>query len=403
MFSPISIPRDILGEILNILYIRDDVRTLANLARTCKYLHGVVDLEQNQIQNLRRKRIRALRRSNPTWDFIKTHFASAYMGQYTIHETVTAEIILAHPKIRWDWPNLTANPNITLEMLQKIIEKLNLQHIRFVYGSRSAITPHEFDKYVKGGERNINILTLADAVRKDNKGSDMFEYYQRYGAITIREIRTNPQLPWNPEFLLINNCLPVEFILKHFDVKRLSLQLLNRINTWKCKHALDKLRPCAHIEDGSKLAYKGIDMQMVLAAPDYPWDWWMLSKYANILFREKLEHRDLPWAWVECFKYTYADELGPDHPNVKFELMAEDGLLTAEVVNDNKSTMWMRAEIMSLPNISVADMDKMNFGLFTCQGARLNEYAAFINRINMSWIYAGWYSSNCCDCDYLHS
>jgi hypothetical protein len=54
------------------------------------------------------------------------HKSSKYIWSFhpskydvSIHPSVTPEVVLAHPHIKWDWESLNRNPNMTLEFLQK--------------------------------------------------------------------------------------------------------------------------------------------------------------------------------------------------------------------------------------------------------------------------------------------
>lgn len=188
------------------------------------------------------------------------------------------------PKGKWDYWALSGNPNTTLKMVQKTLNR-DWSWLNMVRGGDVRKEIQEILTWDR-----IYQLYLAGKI----KDSYFFRNISSSPIVTWEVVQSLPDKDWNWEMLSLNPNMTLEIVqansgyswsMKHFSA--------NRNLTW------DIVKNSAYFPwDKSMLSSNpNITWKIVQENPDYGWDWSALSGNKNITWEIVSTNLDRAWDW----------------------------------------------------------------------------------------------------------
>ena len=190
-------------------------------------------------------------------------------------------LIGIHPPKKWDWKEISANPNLTVEIIKKNKnKKLNWEEI----SANPAITMEIVKAHplwpwnIKGLSQNPNLT--ADFVKENLEEDWNWGLMAQNENMEIELIELcvgylSPSSDLHYSFLSFCENLTIEFVKKHID------------KNWVW-------------EDLSANEYFATP-EIVEANPDLPWNWESLSSNKNFTMEYIETHPELPWSIRDIF------------------------------------------------------------------------------------------------------
>lgn len=329
-----------------------DIQTLGRVAQINRYWMSLTDISSHVslAEKSRRMRCLQLRRSNPLWETNDININRETISAIA-HYTVTFDIIIGH-HINWNWPGLTCNPNITMDMILDLMSRPKLaipKNTQFVLSRPTKLNPAPitFDDMISlciDIQRSINAMTVAD-YRRYKDQIDFAEFMQ-HGNITVDDINNSPDLPWDVHDLIHNCNIPLQFIYDTYN----NDYLMNVTTRWIfCdeyhKYLLQNVLPAILSTDvdpnmraNQPPVEYAVSMANVLQHPQVDWNWYLLSLSKNITYTERFQNRHIPW--VVYWRLMVVNIRDFDDPSAIYLFMADRGELTTQHVISNPDVNW---------------------------------------------------------------
>jgi hypothetical protein len=402
------LPPDIHKEILHYL----DIRMIGRVAQLSTYWQKLTSLTAwvTSSEKARRMRILALRQYNVVEELLK------YAGPENLTNliecpNITFDIIARFPKIRWYWPLMTINPNITLEMLLELINKCEIPaSTKFLIDNSSAVTRDELIGCGLGVKMCTRVITIND-IHLLNYDDDDMVTFQMLGNITEDDILNCKEIEWNYDLFVLNINLSVEFLYNYRERTRRLLPINERFthrevhrfctdSTYGPKYEQQLV---AAMSDGSLIP----DPDMVFACSiflsyatllKYPQlcNWNSICLRRNIPFNVMIEYFDQSRRW---FTYNQIIDLPDDftveHPWLQYVKMYHDNELTLDVVLANPHVSWSWRRLAQCRTIAICDLldkapmsDELMLGISERPDLTIN---IVVKYSNLSWCWSRVY------------
>ena len=134
---------------------------------------------------------------NLTFNFVKTHLTPDWEWDWynlTKNPNITMEDIEKNPECHWDMWSITSNPNLTIEFVEKYKGTYGLDP-EFV-----ALSPCISMEYIEKTRNQLNWI---------------WHLLSANSNIKIEDMEAHTEYPWDLEFVSVNPNLTMEFIDKH--------------------------------------------------------------------------------------------------------------------------------------------------------------------------------------------
>jgi len=242
---------------------------------------------------------------NITWEMIRDNSNLPWKWSWVSRNpNITIDILKENPEFKWNWCTLCDNPNITLKNILDNKEKID--------------NPEWSLKYLS---RNSNITF--DTVKENPNvfGRDIkwdCEYLSQNPNITIDIVKENLDMKWHMWYISQNPNFPFDIVKENFDT-------FGQITEWKWQMLSSN---------------PTITWDIIKQNPTLPWDWNILSSNFNFTIEDIKNMMDsnipkyLNWNRLSCL------------PNI-----------TMEIVKNNPSLHWERDFFSRNPNV---DRETMN-------------------------------------------
>ena len=356
---------------------KPDVRSMGRLATTCQYFRDLININEaddasfirDPREKTRRQRIAALNHNNPLWDGKYDSLIPTICSTATSHETVTLKVLMKYKNMSWNFRKLTTNPNITIEILldlMKVPEFEGLKTIYFKLSARSVIT---FAELINSGLQvdvcaSVSVLTMRDYTRSDQS---TFDRFTSRAKITMQDVIDNPHFNWSPDRLLINNHIMASDVFEHFNIQPSHYAddddaLSYMKNEANKKFVFNKILE-AFLDVNTPyrrslvdIVSKYADLSTIINNINAPWDWQMISWYSKTIKpSEMIQHAHLPFDWQGVVRVARVPiNANERHPYVKFQLMADCGKLTDEIIDSNPNVEWRWGYLCELNSVSIS-------------------------------------------------
>jgi len=244
----------------------------------------------------------------------KQQFIEFFVGGWDSYQSKALnKFILENP--HWSWPCAGINRSFkaTIELLEHFAAKDD--QMWFVCSQNECIT---FD-YV-----------LANLDKKWN-----WQELSRHPNITLDDITTYPDLPWDYEWVAGNKTLTWDFVIQHQKKFGYGTYWVSQL-------------PCVTIDTVRK-------------NPDFPWDWRCLSINANIDYGVIKANSDLPWDlnYFLSMNPNATIENVMDNPQSDWDWLSRTmhKNTTYETITATPELPWRYDVIWANPNFTVKTVD----------------------------------------------
>jgi hypothetical protein len=210
--------------------------------------------------------------SNPgvTWEIVSAFPEEkwSYTDLSLYNRTITWEVVRTHPHLSWDYERLCSNENITWDIIQTNPSLFK--------------TPEEFAS-------NPNLTwEMVQAYPEVNWD---YERLMLEKIITWEIVLANPELFPEPELFQNNDNMTWEIVRDNLDINW-DWEMLPENSYITPKIILDNPQYPWTL---SWEHYTEMDIQTVLAYPDYAWNFEELGESSLITWEDVLSHPELPW------------------------------------------------------------------------------------------------------------
>lgn len=191
------------------------------------------------------------------------------------------KLLTIFPNVNWKWDAISCNPNINMRYISKNINKFDN------CWDKICMNPNLTMKFIR---KNINNI--------------VWHYASKNSAITLQNIISNPDLPWDYEGLSNNPNMKLSYVLKHLD------------------------------ED---------------------WNWYYLSRNKGISIYEIEKHPELPWnkngiCQNPTLNIEYVLKYSKD---MNFTLVSENPGIKIEDIFKHPFLSWDYSAISRNPNLTL--------------------------------------------------
>lgn len=350
-----------------ILYKHPDV-----FSRRMNELCSLCSVKLDVIEKFFLKKVNArgiLRNKNLNVEFIEKHkrifldIDDYFNIPDTVSSCVSKEIIIQYIDTAcWDFCELSKNPNLLLEVIEKHIDKP--WHWDMLSGN-PCVTLEFIEKHI---DKPWNWDTISSM------------------DITMEFIDKYPDLPWNWKWISHNSNLTIEMINKYpekswdWEIVTCHCNITKEIMAqypdypWDCLHCYKNIdMSMAAIYQlqnlrGHYLYYLSssgyVTMDVVNSRPDIPWCWKGLSENPNLTLDFIDSHIDKPWNWPGISKNSNITldfiERHLDKP-WSWDMLSSNPNLTLDFVKKYPIKPWNWENIRRNPRIVYEMINKYPF------------------------------------------
>jgi hypothetical protein len=245
-------------------------------------------------------------------------------------KTHLEKLVYVLPSAKWDWDDLSANPNISWEFIYN-----NLQR-PWIWRKVSANTNITFPIVISHQERcwdgfglaeNEN-MTFEHLVILSEKYNISWALASTNKNITWEIIESNPKYSWRYDYFLARPDAPLD-VAKQYGVLQNCED--NRQLTWKDLESVD-ISLC----DMDRLSKNlGIPLEKIKETRDkINWDWSSVSEREDIEWSFVKKNIELPWDWHAL----------SSHPNMSWDVLKSSSRWKMKGVSENANTTWEIAQ-----------------------------------------------------------
>lgn len=237
------------------------------------------------------------RNPNITWEFINNHIEYRWSWEgISENPNITWEIILENPKLPWVWYFVSRNPNITLEIVSN---NLNLQQ---TFGPKAV-----WDK---------NLITTLNGL-PDVFGKSLNQL-ETMTFKTLLEILSNPEIVHHKSFeAYIHD-------IKSLDVNYMYYLSSNKGLTWE----IIKNYPTEKWDWKSLSKHPNITWDIIFSSTHLPWDW-----------RQILQNPNITWEMIQNNKHLFRN-LKSFRSGMQLNHFSHNPNLTYDIIQSNKYISW---------------------------------------------------------------
>jgi len=226
------------------------------------------------------------------------------------------KLFILYPDKNWEHAFLAMNPNISLDFIEKYINKDDIKYTALNPNiTRAFIEKHPEVLSCNGLDRNIGLslddyIFIADKKECINENKNIHIFYKilkrdNYKLETPdlfwKIVMDNPREKWDWHGLS-NHPLLKSHIVRDNPDRRWNWSYLSR--------------------------NPNITWEIVRDNPDKPWDWKNLSENQNITWEIVRDNPDRPWDWWFL----------SENPNITWEILKEDLYENLEIVDNEKDS-----------------------------------------------------------------
>jgi len=245
----------------------------------------------------------------------------------------------------WNWKALSANPNISLEILEENMENPDIKwDARFV--SENPNITMEFIKNHPNFQWNWqSILRNPNITWKDIESNLDVRWewnpISRNPNVNMKIVKENPKFPWNWNTLAINPSITTQDIKNNTNFDRGCLKYLPMNPSIDPQFIVDTINGREYNREDvnymTELFSKNssLDIDTVKRNLNLPWNWYEISKNPNITMENIRNNSHLRWRWDGIFQ----------NPNI-----------TMDFVKENPDKHWFRDFLLQNPAITSKDI-----------------------------------------------
>jgi hypothetical protein len=271
--------------------------------------------------------------------------------------SILEELILIYPNDKWNWKQLTMNPNVSFEFIK------NNKNLPWDYNYISCnlsitedIVLNNTDinwnyKYIYSN-KNFSFKFIYDYFIKNNIHIDWYKLSSN-PSINISDILQYPNLPWDTDGLSTNPSISINYILNEGKTKKWNLYLLSSNS---CITEIDIYKNKLNWIYTSLSSNHNLPIKYVSDNITKDWNYYNLSSNPNITMNDIKKYPYINWDSIglSLNSNLYLDFI-LDNLDIKwnFNLILKNRNFTMDILIDNPIYFNLTSDSISLnPNIT---------------------------------------------------
>jgi hypothetical protein len=251
----------------------------------------------------------------------------------------------------WQFNELSKNPNITIDFVKKYykkksneVDELDLsknshEYFNFNYlTNNSAISLQDmmdnpqlpWCKIALAKKPNVDFEFVATQLEEPNNAFQnkmIYESYLYNNNFTLNDVLNNSTKPWNMELITIHSKITLDDIYDHFDELKWDFYHLQ-------KNPNATFQDVFHHKLSKKMAENGKGWSGMVRSE---WSNSLFNRWSKIKMQDVLEHPELPW---------------------EYALLSENSAITMQDVEENPDKPWNFEYLSRNPNLRIKYIEK---------------------------------------------